>query len=151
MPPKRPLSVSWGSPLDKPTTGKKAPPPPDPLKELKKLQAKPRIRKSGARTILGEKKGVDDLRAYWVENWIENLVQNNCYPPQLISDDFVAKLGELFDPEKAHQILTDLRTEFKKRFSWEKPTDYDFLVTAMKADPQANLFFSPSLDFLREW
>jgi hypothetical protein len=154
LPPRMPPpSISWGSPLAKTAkpSAKKASPP-DPIKELKKLQPKPRVSKSAARAILGEKKGVDTLRALWVEQWIDNLVRNNCYPPQLVSDDFIAKLGQLFAPDKATEILAHLRSDFRLQSVWEDPTNYDFLVEAMKADKHASLFFSnPSLDFLREW
>ena len=152
MPPPNP---AWGNPLTKPvsaTKAKKAAAEEDPLKVLKKLQPKARISKAGAKAILGEKKGVDAVKALWVEEWLDNFVRQNSFPPQLVSDDFIALLGRFFDPEKAHGILDSLRREFAKRYSWERPTDYDFLETAMRADPKAApLLAHGAGTILREW
>jgi hypothetical protein len=150
MPPPNP---AWGSPLMKATSSaKKAAPPPDPIKELKKLQPKPRVSKTGARAILGEKHGVDELKALWVEQWIETHVRENSYPPQLVADDFIAQLGRFFAPPKALAILNALRREFAERYSWEKPTDYAFLEDAIRSDPVAAPLLGPEArEILRKW
>ena len=119
--------MNWGAPQPpKPKREKKEE---DPLVAFKKAKPKCRISKAAARRIAQH----DTATAFWVEDWIDNLVRGNAYPPQLVSDDFIHLLSTYFAATKALSILQSLRNDFRRVNTL--PDDLKWLVDAIRADP----------------
>jgi FMN phosphatase YigB (HAD superfamily) len=95
------------------------------------------ISKAAAKRILAAEKS-DDIVANWCEQWIDNFVRTYSYPPQLKSNDFTALLSTYFPPEKALNTLAAIRSDYRKAFGNESPSDdtYQFLLDAIRSDPQ---------------
>ena len=123
----------WASPLAK--TTKKKEKEEDPLKDFKKAKCK--ISKGHAKKIVMAK-DVDSAGCAWIERWIDNLVRGNCFPPQLVSDDFYASLPKFFAPDKVLNILEEVRRDYKRAFplsSIEDNDNLDGLFDTLKQDP----------------
>tara|TARA_R110000868_G_scaffold63967_3_gene192574 strand:- start:695 stop:1078 length:384 start_codon:yes stop_codon:yes gene_type:complete len=122
----------WASPLKQPKVKKEE------VEAIKHVKC--RVPKGSAKSIAGAKT-MDEVGARWVERWIEQFVQENSYPPQLVSGDFVALLGKWLDPHKAMEALERLRSEYKRSFAWSAPAeeddDFTFLLRAIAGDPIA--------------
>jgi hypothetical protein len=124
----------WASPIKQPK------PPKEKIEVIKK--PKQLISKGTARAIV--KHPVDSLGAKWIENWIEQCIRENSYPPQLLSDDFIPLLSKFFSPEKALQILEKIRSDYMSAHSWNKSSTeeegFDFLLNALAQDKEAQDF-----------
>jgi hypothetical protein len=98
------------------------------------------ISKGGAKRILAAER-TDNIVAQWCEQWIDNLVRTNCLPPQLKSDDFLALLNTYLPPSRTLDILSAIRSDYRRIFGNEIPDDetYEFLMNAIRADPQTLL------------
>jgi len=122
----------WSSPLAKPLKKQKEE---DPLKDFKKEKCK--ISKGHAKKIVAVK-DVDSAGCAWIERWIDNLVRGNCFPPQLVSDDFYASLPKFFAPDKVLSILEEVRKDYRRAFplsSIEDDDDLSTLSETLKKDP----------------
>lgn len=120
-----------------------------PLQEELKKFKKPKclISKSSAKQIVGAK-AVDSAGCFWLERWIEQLVRERSYPPQLKSDDFFSLLSRYFENKVALEILEKVRKEYRHAFSLTEPPEDDlsWLVGVLKADPMVMKDLDP--DFL---
>lgn len=114
----------------------------DPLKEeLKKFKkAKPLTSKGSVKRITGAK-NVDSAGCYWFDSWIDQLVRERSYPPQLKSDDFYSLLGRYFEPRTILEVLEKARAEYRRAFSLSDPAeeedDLAWIVDTIQADPHA--------------
>ena len=83
---------------------------------------------------------VDDLQCRWMERWIDQLVRENSYPPQLRSADFYSLLGTFFSGDVALAILERCRNEFARAFPLTqkaKEDDLSWLAAVLRSDPAA--------------
>jgi hypothetical protein len=123
--------MQWTSPLKKPKAKKEE-------EVIKHERCK--VSKGAAKSIVAAK-SMDDGGARWVERWITQFVQENSYPPQLCSGDFVALLGKWLDPAKGLEVLTRIRKEYEHAFSWAPVDDeFGYLLRAIASDEVARKF-----------
>ena len=82
----------------------------------------------------------DELQCRWMERWIDQLVRENSYPPQLRSADFYSLLGTFFSGDVALAILERCRNEFARAFPLTqkaKEDDLSWLAAVLRSDPAA--------------
>ena len=114
----------------------------DPIEEeLKKFKKpKPIISKSSVKRITGIS-NVDAAGCFWLDSWIEQLVRERSYPPQLKSDDFYSLLGRYFEPRTILEVLDKARTEYRRAFPLADPApaddDLQWLPALLQTDPNA--------------
>jgi hypothetical protein len=106
----------------------------NPLKKAKKkddevekwTKVKPKI-STGAAKAIADIKTVPDVE--WLERYIEELCRTNCWPLQLVSSDFIARMGGLLDPQTSLNTLERLRADYAAAHPFSKPPmdDYSFL------------------------
>jgi len=102
------------------------------LKQFKK--SKPLISKATVKRVTGTKGDISGCM--WIENWIDQLIRNYSYPPQLKSDDFVSLLSRYFDIKLTCSILERLKKEYFSAFSLGNPTDdLAWLSGVLDSDP----------------
>ena len=85
-------------------------------------------------------KNVDEAGCYWMEHWIDQLVRESSYPPQLKSDDFYSLLGRYFDGPTILSVLERARADYRRAFPMADPQEADdlsWLVATLRADPNA--------------
>jgi len=126
------MSNLWASPIAKKDTVAKE--KEEELKLFKKAKCK--ISKGHAKRIVMAK-DVDSAGCAWIERWIDNLVRGNCFPPQLVSDDFYASLPKFFAPDKVLSILEEVRRDYKRAFplsSIDDEDDLSWLSDELKKD-----------------
>ena len=118
-------------------------------KEQERLfkKAKPVISKGSVkRAVLV--KNVDEAGCYWMENWIEQLVRERSYPPQLKSDDFYSLLGHYFAGPTILSVLESARTDYRRAFPMADPQeevdDLSWLVATLRNDPNAMIDIPPN-------
>jgi len=115
------------------------------LKPFKK--EKPLTSKGQLKRITGVK-NVDSEGCRWFDRWVEQLVREHSYPPQLKSDDFYSLLGHYFDGKKIIDILEHARMDFRRAFPLCEPIedvdDLTWLAEALKADPMALSLLPPN-------
>lgn len=114
----------------------------DPIEEeLKKFKkSKPIVSKAAVKRITGVS-NVDAAGCFWLDTWIEQLVRERSYPPQLKSDDFYSLLGRYFAPDTILEVLEKARTDYRRAFPLADPTppddDLRWLPETLRADPNA--------------
>lgn len=129
--------MNWESPIKQKKNAKD-----DPMKEeLKKFKkAKPIISKGAVKRITGVK-SVDSAGCYWFDSWIDQLVRERSYPPQLKSDDFYSLLGRYFEPRTILEVLEKARIDYRRAFPLADPEppsdDLTWIVGTLQADPHA--------------
>jgi hypothetical protein len=92
-------------------------------------------------------KNVDEAGCYWLENWIEQLVRERSYPPQLKSDDFYSLLGRYFDAPTILSVLERARADYRRAFplaAKEEVDDLSWLASTLRADPNALIDLPPN-------
>jgi hypothetical protein len=120
-------------------------------KEQKALfkKDKPLMSKGQLKKIVSVK-NVDATGCYWFDRWIDQLVRERSYPPQLKSDDFYSLLGRYFEGRVILEILEKARIDYRRAFPLCEPEeevgDLSWLVEAIKRDP--NALASLPLNFL---
>ena len=129
---------AWESPLKKPVKKEKETPIQEELKKFKKPKCL--ISKSSAKKIVAVK-AVDSAGCFWLERWVEQLVRERSYPPQLKSDDFYSLLSRYFENRVVLDILDRVRKDYRQAFSLSEPVvdddDLSWLNETLKADPHA--------------
>lgn len=137
--------MNWNNPL-KPSRKKD-----DPLTEELKLFKKPKcvISKSTVRKVTESTHSNKD-ECIWLERWIEQLIRERSYPPQLKSDDFYSLLSKYFDTTVILEILQLVRNDYKKAFPLSNLTtdnededDLSWLPAILRADPYAIIDLPP--------
>lgn len=108
--------MNYGSPFTKDHKPKKED---TELEKFKKL--KPRISKGTVKALT--KHTASEAMCFWVERWLEHLVRENSYPPQIISDNAMTILGQILDPKSALLVLERLRNEFNEAHHLELVKD----------------------------
>jgi hypothetical protein len=117
----------------------------DKIKEEKEQRAlfkkdKPLMSKGQLKRIVGVK-NVDTTGCYWFDRWVEQLVRERSYPPQLKSDDFYSLLGRYFEGRVILEILEKARGDYRRAFPLCEPVeevgDLSWLVEAIRRDPNA--------------
>jgi hypothetical protein len=116
--------------------------------ELKKFKkSKPLISKGALKRITGVKT-VDSAGCYWFDEWINQLVRERSYPPQLKSDDFYSLLGKYFDGKTILEILEKARREFRQSHPLCEPVEetdtLEWLIDVLRADPNALIDLPPN-------
>lgn len=116
--------------------------------ELKKFKkAKPLISRGALKRITGVK-NVDRAGCYWFDEWINQLVRERSYPPQLKSDDFYSLLGKYFDGKTILEILEKARREFRQAHQLCEPVEetdtLEWVIDVLRADPNALIGLPPN-------
>jgi len=116
------------------------------LKPFKK--EKPITSKGQLKRITGVK-SVDSEGCRWFDRWVEQLVREHSYPPQLKSDDFYSLLGRYFDGKLIMTILERARTEYRRAFPLCEPVDDSeddlaWLIETIRLDPNALALLPPN-------
>lgn len=68
----------------------------------------------------------------WLETAVEDLCRSRSLPLQLLSNDFMRLLGNLFEAQEAINILTALRNDYFKSHPFTAPvkeSDFGFLTS----------------------
>ena len=114
----------------------------DELESFKK--PKPPISKAAAKHILAAEAPVDAMVQDWLVRTVDTLVRERSYPPQLLSDDFLALCGRYFDPQTALSIAEGIRREYGLAFPAPPtaPVDFKFLEEAIAGDAVAQALIS---------
>lgn len=86
------------------------------MKELLKdfRKDKPVFSGGNARRLLGLKTAVPRSAQFWVERWLTQKVQENCWPPQVGQKDGWAVLQTILPPEEQRRVLAQLRADFQR-------------------------------------
>lgn len=114
----------------------------DPIEEeLKKFKKpKPLCSKATVKRTTGAS-NVDVAGCFWLDKWIEQLVRERSYPPQLKSDDFYSLLGRYFEPRTILEVLEKARSDYRRAFPLSDPTpeddDLHWLPDLLLKDPNA--------------
>jgi len=112
--------------------------PEDPLKDFKKT--KPKLSNASVKRICGVKNS-DKAGCQWMERWIDQLVRERSYPPQLVSDDFYSLLQRFFEPRVIMEILEKARNDYRRAFPlsevMEEVDSLDWLPALLRNDPMA--------------
>jgi hypothetical protein len=84
----------------------------------------------------------------WFDRWVDQLVRENSYPPQLKSDDFYSLLGCYFEGKTILDILERVRRDYRRAFPLAEPEEPEdnlsWLPEALKADPNALILLPPN-------
>jgi hypothetical protein len=112
----------------------------DPIEEELKLFKKSKcvISKASVKKIANVK-SADNMNCQWLENWIDQFIRENCYPPQLKSDDFYSLLSRYFEGNKILKILEKVRYDYRRAFPLTEDIvedDLSWLPAILKADPK---------------
>lgn len=103
-------------------------------------KAKPLLSKGSVKRIVVVK-NVDEAGCYWMERWIEQLIRERSWPPQLKGDDFYSLLGRYFDAPTILSVLEKARADYRRAFPMADPTeeedDLGWLITTLRSDPKA--------------
>jgi hypothetical protein len=94
------------------------------------------ISKSTVRKAIGIS-SIDERGCLWLEMWIEQLVRENSYPPQLKSNDFYSLLSFYFDNKTVLNILERLRRDYSRSFNLQpvkEEDDLSWLSETIKSD-----------------
>jgi hypothetical protein len=122
--------MNYGSPLTKDHRVKK----PVEEKEVIKKPKVDKIPKSVCRQLV--LKPCEEHHCRWIERYMNNLIDSNCFPPKLRTKEAFSALSEYFTPSDALKILEDIRHEFSAHFAHEEPKgEFDFLVAVVNGDP----------------
>jgi hypothetical protein len=125
----------WDSPLKKKRSKEE-----DPLKDFKK--AKPKLSNASVKRICAVKTS-DTAGCYWMERWIDQLVRERSYPPQLVSDDFYSLLQRFLEPRVIIEILEKARHDYRRAFPLSEVIEEEdslvWLPDLIRNDPNALL------------
>lgn len=127
----------WGSPLKPKKEKKVLPTEPRPTKttekELEKFKpVKLTMTKSEAKKILDYKKDLAYQQIEWVQRWLETVIRERSYPPQLAGADAYGQMMLFLNPADALALLEQIRLDFQKTVPLEKKEevdDYQFLAS----------------------
>jgi hypothetical protein len=124
----------WGSPL-KPKKEKKVlssePTTKVIEKELEKFKpVKLTMTKSEAKKILDYKKDLAYQQIEWVQKWLETVIREHSYPPQLAGADAYGQMMLFLNPADALALLERIRSDFQKTVPLEKKVEDDFAYLA---------------------
>jgi hypothetical protein len=124
----------WSSPLKEKKVDKE--------KQLKEEFKKPKCRISKGSVKKLTDNSVDSTGCIWFERWLEQLVRENSYPPQLISDDFFGLLNRFFPVQTANTIIEKAKHDYALAFpvltnnaTIPKEFDINSLYQIMSDDP----------------
>jgi len=105
---------------------------PKKVKEVDHMKKpKPVFSRGVARTILNISTS-QEPDVYWLQTAVEDLCRSRSLPLQLLSNDFMRLLGNLFEAQEALTILTTLRTDYRRSHPFTAATtesDYGFLTS----------------------
>lgn len=134
--------MDWSNPIKK---RKKAD---DPLKDFKKKR--PSLSNASVKRVCAVKTS-DTASCRWLQNWIDQFVRENSYPPQLVSDDFYSLLSHYFEPKKIVDILERVRRDYRRAFPLSEPQEevdtLEWLIDLLRKDPIVVAELPP--DYLR--
>jgi len=128
----------WGSPLKPKKEKKVLSSEPTPTKatekELEKFKpVKLTMTKSEAKKILDYKKDLAYQQIEWVQKWLETVIRERSYPPQLAGADAYGQMMLFLNPADALALLERIRSDFLKTVPLEKKKeeeeDYRFLAS----------------------
>lgn len=85
-------------------------------KQLKDDFKKPKCKISKGSVKKLTDNSVDSTGCIWFERWLEQLVRENSYPPQLISDDFFGLLNRYFPVQTANTIIEKAKRDYAIAF-----------------------------------
>ena len=88
----------------------------DPLKEVLKdfKKDKPVFSGGSVRRMLGLKVNLPKSAQYWVERWLKQKVQENCWPPQMAQKDGWGAIQQMLAPEDARRLVEQMRADFRR-------------------------------------
>ena len=129
----------WASPLKEP----KIKADKEEQNEIKKFKKpKPIISRASIKKMTGVK-SVDSMGCEWADRWVTQLIQENAYPPQLLSADFESMLGKFFEIKTALSIIERFRTDYRRAFALSlgeqiessEPDNLEWLIDVLRSDP----------------
>lgn len=129
----------WSSPLKEP----KIKADKEEQNEIKKFKKpKPIISRASIKKMTGVK-SVDSMGCQWADRWIMQLIQENAYPPQLLSADFESMLGKFFEIKTALSIIERFRTDYRRAFALSigeqieqsESDNLAWIVDVLRSDP----------------
>jgi hypothetical protein len=125
--------MDWTSPLKKPKKTKEE----KDKEEFKKVKCV--VPAATVKKVTGVSQ-VDEVQCRWMERWIDQLVRENSYPPQLRGADFYSLLGTFFSGDEALRILERARGDFARAFPLTQKTkedDLSWLAAVLRLDAAA--------------
>ncbi len=120
--------MNYGSPLTKDQKKQKTVIEEETLLEKFKPE-KPFINKSNARQLVGE--ALDSGQLLWLQRWLEQLVRERSYPPQIAGKEPYHALTQFLTPKDCLEVLEQLRAEFQRQYPFSRAKeagDFDFLL-----------------------
>jgi hypothetical protein len=120
--------TDWGSPLKKKEQKEE---------EFKKVKCV--IPAATVKKVMGIT-AVDEVQCRWMERWVDQLVRENSYPPQLRGAEFYSLLGSYFNGDTALSILERARGDFARAFPLTQKTNEDdlsWLAAVLRSDAEA--------------
>jgi len=127
------VGMDWTSPLKKPKKTKEE----KDKEEFKKVKCV--VPAATVKKVTGVSQ-VDEVQCRWMERWIDQLVRENSYPPQLRGADFYSLLGTFFSGDEALRILERARGDFARAFPLTQKTkedDLSWLAAVLRLDAAA--------------
>lgn len=122
---------TWASPLKQPKAPKKDAKP----EEFKKDKCV--VKASCVKKLTGIS-DADEVMCRWVERYIDQLVRENSYPPQLRSNEFYSLLGTYFGADTILPLLERTRNDFARAFPLANVKVEDaleWLPALLRSDP----------------
>jgi hypothetical protein len=88
----------------------------DPLKEALRdfKKDKPIFSGGSARRMLGLKVNLPKSAQFWVQRWLTQKVQENCWPPQMAQKDGWGAIQQFLPPEVARRLVEEMRVDFRR-------------------------------------
>jgi hypothetical protein len=126
----------WASPL-KPPKAAKAKEEKETIEKFKK--PKPVLTKACVKRI-ADVKSVDRIGCEWADRWVDQLIRENMYPPQFLSEDFDSMLGKFMEIKTALDILSRFKSEYRRAFPLSEtaetiPDKLEWLIGVLRSDP----------------
>jgi hypothetical protein len=95
-------------------------------KELEKFKpVKLTMTKSEAKKILDTKKELAYQQIEWVQKWLETIIRERSYPPQLAGADAYGQMMLFLNPADALALLEQIRLDFQKTVPLEQKKEVD--------------------------
>lgn len=98
-----------------------------PTVEIEKFKPeKLTLTKTEAKKILDYKKNLSYHHIEWVQKYMETVIRENSYPPQLAGPDAYGQIMLFLDSADALRLLQKVREEFGKILPPEPPSEDEF-------------------------
>lgn len=104
-----------------------------PIKEEVIKKQKPKLKSSCVKSLLDYKEDVGESILLWTERWLEHLIRQHSYPPQILSSDVLSALNLYLTPKDSLSVLEEIRKDFRNEHLMLFPKeDFSFLLKAFE-------------------